>query len=59
MYLCTVETIDIYLKNNKMETTTVETTMTVKMENELFDEMFLTGFRAEHLNMQPNTEFYN
>jgi len=31
--------------------------MTIKMENEMFDEMFLTGFGAEHLNMQPNTEF--
>ena len=32
----------------------METNMTVEME----DEMFLTGFRAEHLNIQPNTDFY-
>ena len=34
----------------------MDTNMTnVEMEN----EMFLTGFGAEHLNIQPNTDFYN
>jgi hypothetical protein len=27
------------------------------IEDEQFNEMFLTGFGAEHLNIQPNAEF--
>ncbi len=49
-YLCTVETIELNTKKYKMETN-----ITVEMEN----EMFLTGFGVEHLNMQPNMDFYN
>lgn len=38
-----------------METkmTSVET----QIENEKFNEMFLTGFGAEHLDMKPNPDF--
>jgi hypothetical protein len=31
------------------------TNFTVELEN----EMLLTGFRAEHLAIEPNTDFYN